>query len=103
VFNVINRKALLEFCLKYPPAKTALLEWYHELRKSNFRSFNELKGEYGTASLVGDDRVCFNIMGNSYRLIVRIVFEFNVIQIKWFGTHDEYDRIDVKTVQYKKR
>lgn len=58
---------------------------------------------YGNASLVADDRVVFNILGNKYRLVVRIVFDFKVIQIKWFGTHAEYDRIDVKTVQFKKK
>ena len=78
------------------------MEWYHELVKCNFKNFNELKKSYGTASLVGDDRVVFTIMGNQYRLVVRIVFDFKAIQIKWFGTHAEYDRIDVSTIQNKK-
>jgi len=30
------------------------------------------------------------------------VFEFKAIQIKWFGTHSDYDKIDVTTIQYKK-
>ena len=42
-------------------------------------------------------------MGNQYRLVVRKVFEFKAVQIKWFETHSEYDRIEVKTAQYKKR
>jgi mRNA interferase HigB len=42
-------------------------------------------------------------MGNKYRLVVRIVFEFRAIQVKWLGTHAEYDRIDVTTVQNKKK
>ena len=58
---------------------------------------------YGNASLVADDRVVFNIMGNKYRLVVRIAFEFKAIQIKWFGTHVEYDKIDVTIIQYKKK
>jgi mRNA interferase HigB len=103
VYNIIARATLLEYCKKYPEARTALLEWYHELIKSSFRNFNELKRTYGNASLVGDDRVVFNIMGNKYRLVVRIVFEFKAIQIKWFGTHKEYDKIDVATIQYRKR
>jgi mRNA interferase HigB len=52
---------------------------------------------------VADDRVVFNIMGNRYRLVVRIVFEYRAIQVKWFGTHADYDRIDVSTVQHKKK
>lgn len=102
MFNIITRRTLLEYANKYPLAKIALFEWYHELTVSDFKSFNELKKVYGNFSLVSDDRVVFNIMGNKYRLIVRMVFEFKAIQIKWFGTHREYDKIDVKSVQYKK-
>jgi mRNA interferase HigB len=83
-------------------ARVALFEWYHELVISDFKNFNELKKVYGNVSLVSDDRVVFNIMGNKYRLVVKIVFEFKAIQIKWFGTHSDYDKIDVTTIQYKK-
>ena len=51
---------------------------------------------------MADDRVVFNIMGNKYRLVVRIVFEFETVQIKWFGSHSAYDKINVATIQYKK-
>ena len=102
MFNIITRKTLLEYANKYPLAKNALFEWYYELVISNFKNFNELKKVYGNASLIGDDRVIFNIMGNHFRLIVRIVFDFKAIQIKWFGTHEEYNKIDALTIQYKK-
>ena len=68
---------------------------------ANYGSFQELKSTYGNASLVGNDRVVFNIMGNHFRLVVRMAFEYKAIQIKWFGTHAEYDKIDVKTVKYR--
>jgi len=103
VFNIITRKTLLEYCKKYPAAATVLLEWYHELVSCDFKNFNELKQVYANASLVADGRVVFNIMGNKYRLVVRIVFDFKAIQIKWFGTHAEYNKIDVTTVQNKKK
>jgi mRNA interferase HigB len=103
VFNIITRKTLLDYCKKFPEAATSLQQWYHELVKSDFRNFNELKKVFGNASLVSDDRVVFNIMGNHFRLVVRIVFEFRVIQIKWFGTHREYNNIDVAAVQFKKK
>ncbi|MFN3999388.1 type II toxin-antitoxin system HigB family toxin [Algoriphagus sp.] len=65
-------------------------------------SFNELKSIYGNASIIKDDRVVFNIMGNKFRLVVRVVFEYKAAQIKWFGTHSEYDKIDVSAVVFKK-
>jgi len=103
VFNIITRRTLLEYSKKYPVAATALFEWYHELVLTNYKNFNELKLGYPNASLVGDDRVVFNIKGNKFRLVVRIVFEFKSIQLKWFGTHAEYDKINVETIQYKKK
>ena len=103
VFNIITRRTLLEYCKKYPVAATALFEWYHELVIADYKNFNELKMDYPNASLVGDDRVVFNIMGNKFRLVIRIVFEFKSIQIKWFGNHTEYDSVNVETIQYKKK
>lgn len=102
MFNVIARQTLLEYCRKYPAAKNALLNVYHSLLNSNFKNFNELKKDYPDVSIVKDDRAVFNIMGNSYRLVVRIVFEYKTIQIKWFGTHSEYDKIDVSKIKFKK-
>ncbi len=103
MFNIIIRRTLLEYCKNFPDAATALSEWYFELLNCDFANFNELKKVYGNASLVGDDRVVFNIMGNKYRLVVRVVFEFIAIQIKWFGTHSDYDKINVSTIKYKKQ
>ena len=86
----------------YPLAISSLSKWYEELSNANFANFNELKEVYRNASLVSDNRVVFNIKGNDYRLVTRILFEYKAIQIKWFGTHKEYDEINVETVEYKK-
>jgi mRNA interferase HigB len=103
MFNIIARRTLLEYCKKYPDAAIAQQEWYHELLHAEFKNFNELRKVYGNVSLVGDDRVIFNIMGNKFRLIVRLVFEYRAIQIKWFGTHAEYDKTDVTLIKFKKK
>lgn len=103
MLNIITRRSFLEYVKQYPLARTSLLEWYHELENADFKNFHELKQVYGNASLVGDDRVVFNIMGNKFRLVVRIVFEYKAIQVKWFGTHAEYDKIDVESVIFKRR
>jgi mRNA interferase HigB len=101
MFNVINRKTLLAYTDEYPKAKNALLEWYYEFLNADFKNFQELKSIYKNASLVGDDRVVINIMGNNYRLVIRVVFIYKVIQIKWFGSHKEYDKIDVTAIKFK--
>ena len=103
MFNIIARRTLLTYLEKFPEAAVSLQEWYQEMLIADFKNFNELKAVYQSAILIGDQRVVYNIKGNKYRLVVRIVFNYRTIQIKWFGTHKEYDDRNVKTVQYKKK
>ena len=101
--NIIVKRALLFYADKYPRARTALLTWYVEFIKAGFTSFNELKKIYGSASIVANRRVVFNIKGNEYRLIVSINFKQQAGYIIWFGTHNQYDKIDVETVEFDTR
>ena len=101
MFNIINRRTLLAYCRLYPVAAVALKHWYAEMLDQSFENFNQLKAVYAGASLVGDDRVVFNIMGNKFRLVARYAFLFKTVQLKWFGTHAEYDQIDVTTIEHR--
>jgi len=98
--NIIARRAVLYYINKYPQAKIPLLAWYNEFLKQEFNNFNELKGVYGNASLVANNRVIFNIKGNDYRLIVSVNFKQAAAYIIWFGTHNEYDKINTKTIEF---
>ena len=50
------------------------------------------------ASIIGNERVVFNINDNSYRLIVAISYRAQVLLVKFIGTHAGYDRIDAEQV-----
>jgi mRNA interferase HigB len=50
------------------------------------------------ASVIGDNRVAFNIAGNKYRLVVKFNYPRRVAYIRFIGTHVEYGRIDAETV-----
>ena len=58
-----------------------------------------MKAQFGTASIVGNNRVVFNIKGNDYRLIAAVAYRFQAVYIKFIGTHAQYDRIDAATVE----
>lgn len=85
----------------HAPAKKAIELWYHEMKNSEFKNFNELKAVYKNASLVANNRIVFNIKGNDYRMVVKMNFYTRQIFIIWFGSHKEYDKIDVKSITYK--
>jgi mRNA interferase HigB len=80
--------------------KAALDAWFHECDRADWRTPADVKKSYGTASIVDDERVVFNIKGNDYRLVTAIDYERRTVFIKWLGSHAEYDKIDVRNVRY---
>jgi len=80
--------------------KAALESWFHEATKAEWKTLADVVRAYADASIVGSDRVVFNIKGNSYRLVVAIDYTHQIVYIKWVGSHAEYDKINVKTVKY---
>lgn len=54
-----------------------------------------MRKTFGSADAVGNDLYVFNIKGNHYRLIARIIFKVRTVYIKFIGTHAEYDKVDI--------
>ena len=96
--RVIAKKTLREFWTKHPDCEQQLKAWYQEVDKANWKSFNALKKEYPSASILKDNRVVFNIKGNTYRLIVKFNLPYKICWVRFIGTHAEYDKIDANKI-----
>ena len=82
----------------YADAREPTLAWYRHVVKADWRSPPEVKREFGSASILRDGRVVFNIAGNKYRIVVWINYPYRVAYIRFIGTHAQYDRIDAQTI-----
>ena len=89
---------LREFWEKHSDCEQQLKSWYQEAETAEWENLNELKTEYPTASILEDNRVCFNIKGNKYRLITKINFNYQMMWIRFIGTHAEYDKINANKI-----
>ena len=104
--RIIPRRTLKEFVDSLAGTKerravgAALNAWFHEVKRACWRNPAEVRRLYATASVVGSERVVFNVKGNAYRLVTAIDFEKGIVWIKWIGTHRDYDRISVRDVRY---
>ncbi|MEP7267890.1 MAG: type II toxin-antitoxin system HigB family toxin [Saprospiraceae bacterium] len=96
--RVISKKILRDFSDIHEDAGQQLKSWFQETNKSEWKTPNEIKKEYPSASFLKDNRVVFNIKGNKYRLIVKINYEYQMIWIRFIGTHRDYDRINANTI-----
>ncbi len=98
--KVLVKKTILFYIKKYPIAEKPILIWYNEFSKTDFNNFNELKIIYKNASIVSNNRIVFNIKGNDFRLVVSLNFNQKACYVIWFGTHKEYDKIDVEKISF---
>lgn len=73
-------------------AAGALQAWYTHVSKKAvcWNSWGNVKTEFGTASLVGNC-IVFNIGGNKYRLVTRVLYPSQKVFILKVMTHKEYD------------
>jgi mRNA interferase HigB len=96
--NVISRPRIAEYQKAFPLAADRLGAWLAVASKAKWQTPEDVKNFDPKTSFVGNGRAIFNIVGGRYRLIVRIDYLSQSIYIRWFGTHQEYDKLDATTV-----
>jgi mRNA interferase HigB len=98
--RVIAKSTLVKFWCQpeYADAKGALQSWYDEATKASWQIPRDIKEQYRSASICGNNRVVFNIAGNKYRLVVEMQYRTGMTWVKFVGTHAQYDKIIVETV-----
>ncbi|MBK7559401.1 MAG: type II toxin-antitoxin system HigB family toxin [Chitinophagaceae bacterium] len=89
---------LRDFWAKHSDCEQQLKSWYKEAEDAIWKSPNQIKREYPFANILEDNRIVFNIKGNKYRLIVRINYNYQMVWIRFIGTHAQYDKIDATKI-----
>lgn len=96
--EITNRYKLAEFIRKHSIAHKALNLWIERIEGLYWKNHNELKADFPGADYVGNNRYVFNLKGNKYRIIVIVVYFAGELNIRFAGTHAEYDKIDAKNI-----
>ena len=88
--HILSFKKLREFIEKEPYSRVALQDWYKKASKAEWQNFAEIKNTFNS---VGRSYYVFNVKGNHYRIVAKIVFEIRTVFIRWVGNHKDYDKI----------
>jgi len=102
--RVIALSALRDFWARpeHASSEEPLRAWYQEVSQAQWQQPADIKADYGSASILKNRRVVFNIKGNDYRLIVAVAYRAQFVYVKFIGTHAEYDKVDAAVVdQFK--
>ncbi len=90
--KIMGQKKLYDYGNGHADVRSQLEAWHSEAIDADWSSPADIKARYPHASFLADNRVVFNIKGNSYRLDTIIHYETKTVLIKRIGTHAEYNR-----------
>ena len=93
--RIVGTSILDECERKHADVRGQLRAWYADIERASWETPLDIKARYAAASIIGGKCVVFNIKGNSYRIVVKINYEFGLIEILFADTHNEYDKTDV--------
>jgi mRNA interferase HigB len=72
-------------------AEGPLRAWHRVVSGARWANWGDVKADYRSADMVGNCTV-FNIGGNKYRLVTRILFASHQVFVLKVMTHSEYDK-----------
>jgi len=96
--RIIAKKILREFWKSHPDTEQVFKSWYTDVKVARWTKPADIKKEYAAASILKDNRVVFNIKGNQYRIVVKINYDYEIVYIRFVGTHAEYDKINADEI-----
>lgn len=96
--RIFSKGTLREFWSKHPDSEQYLKTWFDTAMNSGWRTPNEVKLTYTSASILKNGRIVFNIKGNTYRMVVKVNYEKQWLFIRFIGTHEEYNHIDAENI-----
>ncbi|MCB1901997.1 type II toxin-antitoxin system HigB family toxin [Cognatazoarcus halotolerans] len=90
--QLLGLPKLDDFKRKHADSRGPLDVWRVAVEQSQWSGPQDVKNQYPNASLLADNRVIFNIKGNTIRLVVKAKYQNGIVLIEWIGTHAEYDK-----------
>jgi mRNA interferase HigB len=83
--RIIAKRTLREFWesnAEYSDSRSPLEAWHEEVTDADWETPQQVKAQFGNASILKDSRVVFNIKGNNYRLVAKINYPYRVVYIR---------------------
>ncbi len=96
--RIVYLSKLDDFGKNHANARKSLGTWKNVVLLASWQRKQDLLKDFPRAKIIRNNRARFEIVHNLYRLIAQIDYAEQFVEIRFLGTHDEYDRIDPSTI-----
>lgn len=96
--DIVYLSRLDDFGKKHANARKSLSTWKNVTLLAQWKSKLDVLNDFPKAKMIKNNRPRFEITHNTYPLIVHIHYEEHFVEIRFIGTHNEYDRINPETI-----
>lgn len=95
---IVYLEKLNVFAKNHSNARKSIATWVSTTEETVWNTKQDVLRDFPKAKMIANNRARFEIVHNTYRLIVKINYDAQIVQIRFIGTHNEYDRIDPETI-----
>jgi len=90
--RILGLPILEAFKKNHAASRGQLDAWQTDVESETWQTSHDIKKRYRSADFLADNRVIFDIKGNSYRLVVKVRYQNGLVVVEWVGTHAEYSK-----------
>ncbi|WP_229689003.1 type II toxin-antitoxin system HigB family toxin [Puia dinghuensis] len=91
-------KKLNDFGKNHANARKSLAVWKLVVEQADWKNKQDVLRDFPRAKMIQNNRARFEIAHNTFRLIAHIHYDDKIVEIRFIGTHTDYDRIDPATI-----
>ena len=95
---IVNLDKLNTFGKKHADARKSISTWISTAESALWTKKQDVLDDFPKAKIIKNNRARFEIVHNTYRLIVFINYDAETVVVRFIGTHTEYDRIDPEKI-----
>jgi mRNA interferase HigB len=95
---IVYLKRLNDFGKNHANARKSLAVWKLVVEEAKWKSKQDVLKDFPRAKMIQNNGARFEIVHNTFRLIAHNHYDDKIVEIRFIGTHTEYDRIDPATI-----
>ena len=96
--QIVYLKKLLDFSKNHADARKSLASWKAVTENAKWTKKQDVLSDFPKAKMIKNNRARFEIVHNRYRIIAHVDYADQIVQIRFIGTHTEYDNIDPEII-----